>query len=103
MTPKFTHIYKALAEIYIDLEATANPSDILDSRPRQLPDELTKSYADFCHTLERHYNVEEDSFILGARPLIRKAIPMRGTTIGYTDEGLDLAQMVTRAVYGGHR
>ena len=103
MNNEFTHIYKALAEIYIDLEATANPSDILDSRPRQLPDELTNSFADFCHTLERHYNVEEDSFILGARPLIRNAIPMRGTTIGYTDEGLDLAQMVTRAVYGGHR
>ena len=103
MNNEFTHIYKALAEIYIDLEATANPSDILDSRPTQLPDELTNSFADFCPTLDQHYNVEEDSFILGARPLIRNAIPMRGTTIGYTDEGLDLAQMVTRAVYGGHR
>ena len=102
MEHKFTHIYKALAEIYIDLESTSKPSDIHDSRPRKLPNELTNSFADFCHALELHYNVEEDSFILGARPLIRKAIPMRGTTLGYTDEGLDLAQMVTRAVYG-HR
>ena len=100
MNNEFTHIYKALAEIYVDLEATANPSDIHDSRPRQLPAKLTASFVAFCHTLERHYNVEKDSFILGARPLIRNAIPLRGTTLGYTDEGLDLAQMVTRAVYG---
>tara|TARA_R110000824_G_scaffold140016_1_gene305546 strand:+ start:158 stop:466 length:309 start_codon:yes stop_codon:yes gene_type:complete len=100
MEHKFTHIHKALAEIYIDLELTANPSDVHDSRPRKLSNELTTSFVDFCHTLERHYNVAEDSFILGARPFIRNAIPLRGVTLGYTDEGLDLAQMVHRAVYG---
>lgn len=93
----FTSIHKALAEIYISIEATTNPTDIRDSRPRTIPEEVLTDYVNLVHALEKHHHVAEDSFILGARPYIREAIGLSGFNIGYADEGLNLAQMVTRA------
>ena len=99
---KFTKIHKALARIYIEVENTTNPMDIKDSRPREVSTEITDAYINLAHALERHYNVAENSFVLGARPYIRRAIPLQGFSIGYADEGLNLAQMVTRASPTGY-
>ena len=96
-TINFSVIHQALAEIYISIEDTTNPTDIHDSRPRTIPEELLTAYVNLVHALEKHYHVADDSLILGARPYIRKAIGLSGTSIGYPDEGLNLAQMVTRA------
>ena len=97
MVKDYISIHKALAEIYISIEANTKPMDIFDSRPRTIPEETLTPYINLCHALEKHYNVEEGSFILGARPYIREAIGLKGAIIGYADEGLDLVQMVTRA------
>ena len=99
---KFTKIHKALAKIYIEVEATTNPTDVYDSRPRSVSKEFSEVHATLCHVLEEHYEVEEDTFILGVRKYIREAIPISGCIIGYADEGLSLAQMVTRASPTGY-
>ena len=101
----YTVLHQALAEIYISIEATTKPTDFRDSRPRQIPEEMLESYVSLVRSLEKHHNVEHDAFILGARPYIRNAIGLSGFNVGYVDEGLDLAQMVTRASptgYGVH-
>lgn len=98
----FENIHKALAEIYISIEDATPPMDIKDSRPRTIPEEVLTTYVNLCHALEKHHNVEEDTFLLGARPYIRQAIPLQGFIIGYADEGLNLAQMVTRASPTGY-
>lgn len=93
----FPIIHNALADIYISVEDTTNPSDVHDSRPRVLPDEIVEAYVNLAHALEEHFNVAENSFIEGARPKIRRTVGLSGINIGYVDEGLNLAQMVTRA------
>jgi len=98
----FSDIHQALAGIYISVEATTNPTDVRDSRPRKIPEEVLDAYVNLVKNLEKHHNVAEGSFILGARPYIRKAIGLSGFNIGYADEGLDLAQMVTRASPTGY-
>jgi len=60
---KFTKIHKALAKIYIEVEATTNPIDVHDSRPRPVSKEFSKVHATLCHVLEKHYGVAEDTFI----------------------------------------
>ena len=92
----FAKEFRALANIYIGVESTSPPIDIHDSRPRSIPQEISEAHAALCHALEKHYEVPEDTFILGARKLIRETIPISGAIIGYSDEGLDLAQMVWR-------
>ena len=99
---KYSDIYQALADIYISVEATSSPMDVRDSRPRKIPQEVLDAYVNLVKNLEIHHNVPEGSFILGARPYIRKAIGLSGFNIGYADEGLDLAQMVTRASPTGY-
>ena len=96
--PAWTNICKALATIYIEVEDTTAPSEpVYDSRPRPISDEVVEAYVNLAHVLEQHFNVEEDSLIKGARPYIRETIGLSGFNIGYADEGLNLAQMVTRA------
>ena len=96
--PAWTNICKALATIYIEVEDTTAPSEpVYDSRPRPISDEVVEAYVNLAHVLEQHFNVEEDSLIKGARPYIRQTIGLSGFNIGYADEGLNLAQMVTRA------
>ena len=93
----FSVIHNALASIYIAVGATTYPSDIHDSRPRVISDEVAEAYINLAHALEQHFNVAENSFVEGARPKIRSTIGLSGFNIGYDDEGLNLAQMVTRA------
>lgn len=93
----YTILHQALAEIYISMENTSKPSDIRDSRPRQIAEEIGNAWITFIILLEKQHGVEEDSFILGARPYIRQAIGLSGFSIGYIDEPLSLAEMVTRA------
>lgn len=93
----FSLIHNALADIYIVVEDTSIPADIRDSRPRIIPEEVKEAYINLAHVLEKHFNVAEDSFIIGARPKIRSTIGLSGFNIGYADEELNLAQMVTRA------
>ena len=93
----FPVIHKALADIYIAVEDTSNPSDIHDSRPRNISKDIETAYVNLCTVLDKHFNLAEGSCISGIRPIIRKAIGISGTHIGYADEELTLAQMVTRA------
>ena len=97
LNDNFSTIYNALADIYIAVEATTYPSDIHDSRPRAISDEVAEAYIMLAHVLEKHFNVEANSFVEGARPKIRSTIGLSGINIGYVDEGLNLAQMITRA------
>ena len=93
----FPVVHNALADIYIAVEATTNPSDVHDSRPRAISDEVAEAYINLANVLEKHFNVADNSFIEGARPKIRRTIGLSGINIGYADEELNLAQMVTRA------
>ena len=94
----FSVIHNALAaDIYIAVEATTYPSDIHDSRPRAVSDEIAEAYLMLAHVLEKHFSVEVNSFVEGARPKIRSTVGLSGFNIGYADEGLDLVQMITRA------
>ena len=93
----FPIIHNALADIYISVENTTNPSDVHDSRPRAISDEVAEAYLMLAHVLEKHFNVAANSFVEGARPKIRSTVGLSGINIGYVDEGLDLAQMITRA------
>ena len=94
----FSVIHNALADIYIAVEDTTNPSEpIYDSRPRAISDEVAEAYINLAHVLEKHFNVAENSFVEGARPKIRSTVGLSGFNIGYADEGLDLVQMITRA------
>ena len=102
MDYKLTSIHKALGYIYVSIEANSKPMDVRDSRPRTIPEEVSTAYVNLIRALEKHYNVEEDSILLGARAYIREAIPLKGFSIGYADEGLSLAQMVTRASPTGY-
>ena len=38
----FPVVHNALADIYIAVEATTNPSDVHDSRPRAISDEVVE-------------------------------------------------------------
>ena len=82
----FPIIHNALADIYISVEDTTNPSDVHDSRPRVLSDEIVEAYVNLAHALEEHFNVAENSFIEGARPKIRRTVGLSGINIGYVDE-----------------
>ena len=93
----FPVVHNALADIYIAVEAITNPSDVHDSRPRAISDEVVEAYINLAHVLEKHFNVAANSFVEGARPKIRSTVGLSGINIGYVDEGLDLAQMITRA------
>ena len=93
----FSVIHNALADIYIAVEATTYPSDIHDSRPRAVSDEIAEAYLMLAHVLEKHFSVAVNSFVEGARPKIRSTVGLSGINIGYVDEGLNLAQMITRA------
>ena len=93
----FPVVHNALADIYIAVEATTNPSDVHDSRPTAISDEVAEAYLMLAHVLEKHFNVAANSFVEGARPKIRSTVGLSGINIGYVDEGLDLAQMITRA------
>lgn len=92
----FAKEFKALANIYIGVEDTSPLSDVVGSRPREIPKEVLEPYIALCHALAKHYDVSEDTFIMGARPIIRKAIPISGAVIGYADEGLSFADMIWR-------
>ena len=48
--------------------------------------------------IAEHFEISEANLVGNIRPLIRKAIPIGGANIGYIDEGLNLAQMVGRAI-----
>lgn len=92
----FAKEFRALANIYIGVENTSPPSDVVNSRPRSVPQEIVDAHIALCHALAKHYEVPEDTFILGARPIIREAIPISGAIIGYTDEGLTFSDMIWR-------
>ena len=94
---KHDELIQALVTIYVSMEDTSPTRDVRDSRPRQIPQEIINTWVSFIGLLEKQHGVEKDSFILEARPYIRRAIGLSGTSIGYDDEGLTLAQMVSRA------
>ena len=98
MDTEFNQVIKALADIYIAVEETSKPMDIFNSRPRKLPENIDKVYNELVDLLAEHFGESEDALILKIRPLIRQAIPIGGANIGYLDEGLNLAQMVGRAI-----
>lgn len=103
--PVWQNVCKALANIYIEVEEITAPSDIRDSRPRTIPDDIAAAYINFATALDTWFGLEEGTILKGARPYIREAIGLSGFNIGYVDEGLNLAQMVTRASptgYGVH-
>ena len=53
---KFITIHKALSDIFVAVENTSNPSDIHDSRPRNISDDITDAYINLCTVLDKHFD-----------------------------------------------
>ena len=98
LTDEYKQVIRGLADIYIAVEETSKPMDVCNSRPRKLPENIDKVYNELVDLLAEHFEISADNLIGNIRPLIRQAIPIRGANIGYADEGLNLAQMVGRAI-----
>tara|TARA_R110002110_G_scaffold202223_1_gene413209 strand:- start:79 stop:387 length:309 start_codon:yes stop_codon:yes gene_type:complete len=96
-------LYRALANIYIEVEKASPRTDVLDSRPRPVSKEFQETYLEMVNFLESILELPEGHILMGARKRIQARLPQSGSFIGYADEGLDLVQMVSRKVGWGKR
>jgi|TARA_R110000824_G_scaffold120758_3_gene276411 hypothetical protein len=96
-------LYRALANIYIVVEKASPRTDVLDSRPRPVSKEFQEIYIEMVNLLENILEIPEGRILIGARKRIQARLPQSGSFLGYADEGLDLAQMISRKVGWGKR
>tara|TARA_R110002020_G_scaffold115318_2_gene265180 strand:+ start:2563 stop:2871 length:309 start_codon:yes stop_codon:yes gene_type:complete len=96
-------LYRALANIYVAVEEVSPRKDVLDSRPRQVPQEFKEIYIELIGFLEEIHEVKEGRIYTGTRKQIQKRLPYSKSFLGYEDEELDLTQMVSRQIGWGKR